>query len=203
MPESWLLFALYILTALRLVLHFKPQLLPDKFHRTVSDNVDSVVQAGVVALFLIHFIVRSYYIPSGSMLNTLQLYDYILVNKLAYTFGPPSRGDIAVFHPPDEAFRKDKTDLIKRIVAIEGDVVEVKEGALYVNGKRMQEPYTREGYTAGVFPPHIIPKGHVFVMGDNRQNSRDARYFGPVPVQNLVGKAFFIFWPPHRIGILR
>ncbi|MBI3925848.1 MAG: signal peptidase I [Armatimonadetes bacterium] len=203
MSETQLIAIIYILAVIRLALYLRPEWVAKlDLRRQINENIDSIVYAGVVALLLIHFVVRSFYIPSGSMLDTLQLYDYILVNKLSYVYGHPMRGDIAVFHPPEETYAGDKTDLIKRVVAIEGDEIEVKDGALYLNGMRQEDPYVREGTTTGYFPRERIKPGHVFMMGDNRQNSRDSRYFGQVPLQNLVGEAMFIFFPPRRAGPL-
>jgi signal peptidase I len=171
------------------------------FRRNFNEFIDSIVQAGVSALLLIHFIVRSYYIPSGSMIPTLQIKDYILVNELQYQFSSPARGDVAVFHPPD-SYHGDKEDLIKRVVGIEGDTIEVRGGKLYRNDLPVVEPYIKEDI-AQDFPAYRVKPGHVFMMGDNRNDSYDSRYWGDVPLKNYVGKAEFIFFPLHRMGRIR
>ena len=171
------------------------------FRRNFNEFIDSIVQAGVSALLLIHFIVRSYYIPSGSMIPTLQIRDYILVNELQYRFCSPARGDVAVFHPPD-SYHGDKEDLIKRVVGIEGDTIEVRGGQLYRNDQAVVEGYIKEPI-AQDFPPFRVKPGRVFMMGDNRNDSYDSRYWGDVPLENYVGKAEFIFFPFQRIGRIR
>jgi signal peptidase I len=200
--ETHLIIALYVLTAARLLVYFKPSLIPTPLpRRNFNEFVDSIVQAGVSALLLIHFIVRSYYIPSESMLPTLLVQDYILVNELQYRFASPARGDVAVFHPPD-TYKGDKEDLIKRVVGIEGDLIEIRNGTLYRNDQAVNEPFTLEKGMGDVKPTRV-PPGHIFMMGDNRNNSYDSRFWGTVPVQNFVGKAELIFWPPPRIGRIR
>lgn len=146
------------------------------------------------------FIVEAFVIPSESMVPTLMVGDRVLANKFIYRFDDPDRGDVVVF----ESVEVGGQDLIKRVVGTPGDTVEVREGTLYVNGEPQNEPYVnQEG--SGLSPPQeefTVPKDTVFVMGDNRANSRDSRFFGPVPEENLEGEAFVIFWPPTRLGAL-
>ena len=139
------------------------------------------------------------------MRPTLLENDYILVNELEYTFSRPMRGDIAVFRPPDR-YEGDKPDLIKRVVGIEGDVLEVKDGRLWRNGIELDEPWVKEPID-GRWPPegekpHVVAQGCCFMMGDNRNNSSDSRVFGDVPLKNYVGRAVVIFFPPRRMGLL-
>lgn len=145
------------------------------------------------------FIVEAFVIPSGSMIPTLMIGDRVLANKFIYDFTEPERGDVAVF----ESVEVQGEDLIKRVVATPGDTVEVSGGKLYVNGEPQKEPYIKRG--GGLSPPQqkiTIPKDSYFMMGDNRSNSRDSRFFGPVPKENIVGQAFLIFWPPTRLSTL-
>lgn len=145
------------------------------------------------------FIVEAFVIPSESMVPTLMVGDRVLANKFIYDFTDPEKGDVAVF----ESVEVEGQDLIKRVVGTPGDTVEVREGKLYVNGEPQNEPYIKKG--GGISPPQqefTVPKDSVFVMGDNRSNSRDSRFFGPVPEENLEGKAFVTFWPPSRLGTL-
>jgi len=156
-----------------------------------------MVQAGVGALLLIHFVVRSYYIPSGSMIPTLLVNDMILVNEIQYRLTTPARGDVAVFHPP-KTYPGNKEDLIKRVIGIEGDIIKIKDNKLYRNGVEMKEAFIRGERPMGDFPEHQVPPGHVLMMGDNRNDSWDSRFWGDVPVENFVGKAEFVFFPPTR-----
>jgi signal peptidase I len=145
------------------------------------------------------FIVEAFVIPSESMVPTLMVGDRVLANKFIYDFTDPEKGDVAVF----ESVEVEGQDLIKRVVGTPGDTVEVREGMLYVNGEPQNEPYIKKG--GGISPPQqefTVPKDSVFVMGDNRSNSRDSRFFGPVPEENLEGKAFVTFWPPSRLSTL-
>ena len=123
----------------------------------------------------------------------------VLVNKFIYRFTEPERGDIIVFQSvdnPDE-------DLIKRVVGLPGDTIAVRRGKLVLNGEPQKEPFTNKNLPDRSFYAKItVPKGHVFVMGDNRGNSADSRVFGPLPKKNIEGEAFLRFWPPHRIGLL-
>lgn len=188
---------------MRVVVYFVPSLISAPLsRRNFNETIDSVVQAGISALLLIHFVVRSYYIPSGSMIPTLQIKDYILVNELQYRFASPARNDVAVFHPPD-TYHGTKEDLIKRIVGIEGDIIEIRDGQLFRNHLAVDEPYLENVKIDGSFPPLQIKPGHVFMMGDNRNDSYDSRYWGEVPVENFVGKAEIIFFPPSRWGRIR
>ncbi len=145
------------------------------------------------------FVVKSFWIPSESMVPTLEVGDRIFVNRFIYRFIEPERGDIVVF----DSLETDD-ELIKRVVAVPGDRVRVRNGKLRVNGDFPDEPYA----VPMVFPdgsffgPARVPEGEVFVMGDNRPNSHDSRFFGPVPIENIQGEAFFRFWPPSRIGFM-
>src|SRR5215208_5751898 len=158
-----------------------------------------LVSFALVFGFVRPFVMEAFWIPSGSMIPTLEIGDRVLVNKFIYRFTEPERGDIIVFQSvdnPDE-------DLIKRVVGIPGDTVAEKNGTLYVNGKPQEEPYTNKNLPdSNPFAQTTIPEDHVFVMGDNRANSADSRFFGPLPEKNIEGEAFLRFWPPNRLGPL-
>lgn len=203
MTETTLIYLLISLTLARLICHARPRLLAtlSRVRRErLLDGVDSVVWAGVVALFLIHFVVRSFYIPSGSMLPTLHINDFILVNELIYDVTDPVRGDIVVFHPPGSSKASDKTDLIKRVVGLPHDSIEVKDGTLYLNGQALDEPFIKEPIFKN-FGPKTVEANEIFVMGDNRNDSKDSRYIGTIPYENLVGRAELIFYPVNRIRV--
>jgi signal peptidase I len=160
------------------------------------------------------------------MVPTLEVGQRVLVNRLSYTLGgDPSIGDVVVFHPPLGAEEGNKcgvpkdegepcseptpemadTNFIKRVVAGPGDTLLIKSGVPIVNGEALEEDYTRpcRGLGGCDFPKEItIPEDHYFMMGDNRGGSDDSRYWGPVPRDWIIGKAFFTYWPPKRIGIL-
>jgi len=180
----------------RLVIHFKSDLLASLTpvnRAKVTESIDSLVSAGVVALLLVHFLVRPFYIPSGSMLPTLQIGDLLLVNKAIYDFTDPVRGDIVVFHT-DSSLLGETPPLIKRVVALEYDTWEIKEGKFFLNGHEISESYVPESIE-GEWGPETVKKGHFVAMGDNRNNSRDSRYIGSIPMERLVGRAEVIIFP--------
>lgn len=164
----------------------------------------------VVAFDLVFGLVRPFVaepmrVPSESMAPTLQTEDHVLTNKLAYDFADPERGDLAVFK---SVARKEQEDVVKRVVGLPGDEILVRNGVLLVNGEPQYEPYlAKEEYptTHGLpgidsFGPMVVPQDHIFVMGDNRTNSYDSRFFGPVPKENLIGEVSLRFWPANRLG---
>ena len=150
------------------------------------------------------FVVEPFYIPSPSMVPTLEIGDRVLVNKFVYRFSDPQRGDIIVFRSVAEG----GVDLIKRVVGLPGDKVELLHGRVFLNGQRQNEPYVVNKPCVSGRPktcsygPVTVPEGHYFVMGDNRANSEDSRFIGPVPKKTIVGEAFLRLWPPGRVGLL-
>lgn len=160
--------------------------------------LESVVLAVILAAIIRIWFVEPFYIPSASMEPTLYPRDRIIVNKIVYKFHQPERGDVVVFKYPLDTQR----DFIKRVIALEGETVEVRDSYVFINGKRLEEPYLPHEIVAK-FGPYQVPKGHIFVMGDNRNNSDDSRVWGPLNKEFLVGKALFIYWPPERLKIIR
>ena len=180
-----------------------------------------ILIALVVAVIIKTFLIQAFFIPSASMVPTLEVDDRVLVNKLAYAFGQPDAGDVIVFDSPfisegpDESFvdkvtrnvaealglrTADAADLIKRIVAVEGDTVEIHDNKVFVNGQPLSEPYLAAGVTMPDMDEVTIPVGHVWVMGDNRNKSQDSRRFGAIPVEDVIGRAFVRVWPVDRWG---
>lgn len=202
LSDTKLLALLYILVGIRVVLHFVPY--PFRGRAWTEETIDSLVPAGVTALAVIAFLVRPYYIPSESMTHTLEKNDLILVDKVIYRVSNPNRGDIVVFHKPGDP--PDSPALIKRVVGIPGDVLEVKDGKLWRNGQPIDEPYMHEkiDFDRG---PYIVKPGHLFMMGDNRNNSADSRVWGQLPLENVLGRAEMIIfvWPfkLSRLGLLK
>jgi signal peptidase I len=161
-----------------------------------------VVIAGalLVAFVVKTFLVQAFYIPSGSMLPTLKEDDRVLVNKLSDDVEDLSRGDIIVFERPDGAAPGDVRDLIKRVVGLPGEEIEAHDGHVYVDGEELTEPYLSDDTLTPDFRRQEIPDDHVFVLGDNRGNSQASNVFGPVPEDNIIGRAFVRVWPIGDIG---
>ena len=190
-----------------------------------------VATALALALAIQAFLVKPYRIPSGSMLPTLHINQRVLVNRIGSHFSSPHVGDIIVFHPPkgyangcanpSEGENQNGIDgaracdvaqstassetFIKRVVALGGDRISIRNGHVIRNGVEEKDGYIVPCGTGGpcTFPtPITIPKGDYYMMGDNRPNSEDSRFWGPVPKSWIIGKAFFTYWPPDRIGFL-
>lgn len=168
----------------------------EETHKSSSrEIIDSIIVAFVIAIFIRTFFLGVYTIPTGSMLDTLQIGDFILVNKLAYKFSKPQHDDIVVFEFP----LNPKVDYIKRVIGVPGDVIEIKDKVVYRNGEKLEPTYTRfvEGYHLGIsdnVDKFTVPEGYYFMMGDNRDNSLDSRFWGYVKEDAIIGKAFIIYW---------
>lgn len=152
------------------------------------------------------YVAEPFEVPSASMETTIMTGDRLFAEKVSYHFEDPKAGDIVVFSDPQVPSRV----LVKRVIATEGQVVSMSDGVLYIDGVAQSEPYvTGETYplsqTAGnvsISYPYIVPEGEVWVMGDNRENSSDSRYFGSIDENTIFGKAVFTYWPINRIGLL-
>jgi signal peptidase I len=153
-------------------------------------------------------VAQSFFIPSGSMEPTLQIDDRLMVDKLSYHFETPQRGDIVVFSPPEAAIETCGVPpehahdaFIKRVVGLSGETVEVKNGTVYVNDRPLPENYIAEkpNYQWG---PVTVPPHSYLVLGDNRNNSCDSHYWGFVPQNRIIGRAFVRYWPIDRIGAI-
>ena len=162
----------------------------------------AVLFACVLLFFLVRPLFELFEVYDGGMLPTLQVGDRVYVDKVTYRFREPERHDVVVFNSVERTTKGDRNDPVRlsRVVGLPGDTVEVRDGALLVNDEYQEEPYvdTRVPDT-GFYGPTTVPAGRAFVMGDNRTNSRDSRFFGPVPFGNIEGKVFLIAWPPGRI----
>lgn len=180
--------------------------------------IESAVFAAFLAFCIIRpFVVQAFKIPTGSMRPTLLEGDLILVNKFIYgakvpftkfrlpALRKPNRGDVIVFIYPEDR----KKDFIKRLIGLPGDIAEIKSGTVYVNEKPLLDPVfnQRYYYNRGDFAKEgeklVVPENSFFVLGDNSGSSKDSRYWGFVPGDNILGKAIVIYWPPQRIKVIK
>ncbi|HHX50275.1 MAG TPA: signal peptidase I [Clostridia bacterium] len=155
--------------------------------------------AVLLSLTIRTFVAEARYIPSGSMIPTLAIDDRVFVDKIVFKYEGLERKDIIVFAPPEEAHAE--TDYIKRVIGLPGDLVEIKDGLLCINGEPFLEDYLLEAME-GSFGPVKVPEGKLFVLGDNRNYSSDSRVWGFVPLENVKGKAMVRIYPFHRFGKL-
>jgi signal peptidase I len=193
--------------------------------QTLGQWFKEITILGVVAVgtavLLTTYLVQAFFIPSASMENTLTKDDRVLVNKLVYKFGDPKPGDIIVFVSPEGVkapppantpyarfmdrvaiaigLKSSEQDLIKRVIATGGQTIEAKVGLVFVDGRQLVEPYRKSTEPISDIPAQKVPEGDVFVLGDNRTDSRDSRIFGPVPVSSIIGKSFARIWPLERL----
>ena len=158
----------------------------------IRDWVISIAVAVALAMFIRTFIVELYLVDGPSMMPTLEHQQRLVVNKFIYKMRAPERGEILIFQYPRDKSR----DFIKRVIAVPGDTIEIKDHNVYVNGELQNEDYILAKSRMD-YPKTTIPEGHVFVMGDNRNNSEDSRFpdVGFVPYELLKGKAMLVFWP--------
>ncbi len=165
---------------------------------TVRDIVEVIVVAFLIAMLIRSLVIETFIVQGPSMEPTLVSGERLLVSKLAYRFSEPKRGDVVVLRYPLDQSK----DYIKRVVAVEGDTVELRLGRLYVNGILQEEPYVR---FPGLYnmASLTVPEETVFVMGDHRTDSEDSRFFGPVSVELLKGKAIVIIWPLKAAGAIK
>jgi len=180
--------------------------------------------AFLIAFLVKTFIAQAFFIPSESMVHTLEVGDRVLVSRMSYRLHEPHRGDIVVFTSPFQTegsgddrsipskvihtvlesvgLRQPSTeDFIKRVIALPGETVEGKNGNILIDGRQLVEPYLAED-PVGDFPAKTIPKDHVWVMGDNRNRSSDSRVFGPISESKIVGRSILRIWPVNRLGFL-
>lgn len=170
------------------------------FKNEVVEWIKAIAFALILALAIRGYIFEPMLVPTGSMIHTIEIGDRILVNKFIYRFEPLKRGDIVVFKYPDDP----RQTFVKRLIGVGGDVIEIKDGVLYRNNVAVKEPYLKEPMV-GNFGPYRVPEGCYFMMGDNRNNSKDSRFWVNkfVPRKFIVGKATYRIWPLNRIGPMK
>ena len=177
---------------------------------TAREYFESIVIAVILALFVRTWVVQAFKIPSGSMEQNLLIGDHLLVNKFVHAptvselertllpIGDVQRGDVLVFKYPEDPTR----DFIKRTIGLPGETIELRQSRVFIDGQPIEEPYLdlmRPGGKVaadirGEFGPRIVPEGHLFMMGDNRGDSQDSRYWGPLPIEYVKGRAFVLYW---------
>jgi len=192
--------------------------------RFVGSTPFLIFVALAVAILVKTFVIQAFYIPSESMVPTLEVGDRVFVSKFMFDGGDVARGDVIVFENPNPGELPDRSgvssvlhwlgegiglaqpeneDFIKRVIGLPGETIEIKENVVYIEGQPLDEPYLTEEAKSnnGDLEPTTVPDGEVFVMGDNRGNSADSRYgLGTVPLDRVIGKAFVLIWPPSHVG---
>jgi len=156
----------------------------------------------IVAIVIRAFVFQAFYIPSESMVPTLAVDDRVLVNKRSYRLHDPNRGDIAAFKAPPKAETAQIKDLVKRVVGLPGETIEGRDGRILIEGKALEESYLPDGVESTTFGPVVVPDDSYYLLGDNRQASKDSTYFGPIERDQLIGRAFLRFWPLNHLGFL-
>jgi len=188
----------------------------------IKEFVETILTVVILVILIRNFIGEPRWIPSASMRPTLMEGDRLIIEKVTNFFSVPKRGDIIVFYPPSEnldqslwskftrsvGYFNSDTAYIKRIIGVSGDNIQIKDGiGVFVNGKFLSESYKLETAEpicsiAKFCGPFVVPKGNYFMMGDNRGNSQDSRFWGFLSKDRIIGKAYFRFWPINRIGLI-
>jgi signal peptidase I len=174
-----------------------------KIKKEAFDWFKSLIWAVAIALVVRFFFIGNFKIPTTSMVPTLKVGDRLLANNIIYRIRAPRRGEVVIFKYPEDP----KRDFVKRMIGLPGEKIMIKDGNIYINGQEVNSEritsryYYNEGYYANGLEIEI-PPGSYYVLGDNSINSRDSRYWGFVPAENLVGKAVFTYWPPWRMGFI-
>ena len=174
--------------------------------RGLVELIIILVAAFALSILIRTFVCEAYQVPTGSMVPTIEEGDRILSERVTLYKGEADVGDIITFDSPTDS----SMTLVKRVIAKEGDVVDIHDGCLYVNGFLQEEDYVHDKPTyelenypsVSIYYPYKVPEGYVWVMGDNRTNSSDSRYFGPIKEDSITGIVFFRFWPFNRFGTM-
>lgn len=193
-------------------------MISQRFKAQFREWTESIIIAVILALIIRTFVIQAFKIPSGSMIPTFKVGDRIFVSKFIYgaripftdwslpAVRKPQRGDIIVFRSPEDK----KKDFVKRLIALSGEEVEIRDGRIYINDKAIEEPSSIRSvyyYNAGEFGAEgqitKVPEDAYFALGDNSASSRDSRYWGFVPKKNVIGKVLFIYWPVFRMKVIK
>ncbi len=188
-----------------------------RWQKMLKEYSEALIIAIILALIIRSFFIQAFKIPSGSMLETLQIGDHLLVSKIVYgikvpfthymlaEFSDPKHGDIVVFEFPEDPSK----DFIKRVIGLPGDTIEIREKQVFRNGEKLDEPYTQ--HTDSItnssrrdnMAPVVVPEGKYFVMGDNRDESYDSRFWGFVDRNKIKGKAWLLYWSSNGLSNIR
>jgi signal peptidase I len=160
--------------------------------------LETVIPALLIALLINVFVGQATRVDGQSMEPNLHTDQRLVVEKVSYRFHGPRRFDIVVLKLPDQG----EELLIKRVVGLPGETVEIRDGRVYINSEALDEPFTAEETRSRRYEKITVPPLHVFVMGDNRNRSNDSRSFGPVPIDDIVGRAWLSYWPPDDLGLV-
>jgi signal peptidase I len=166
--------------------------------RVLREILETVLPALLIALLINVFVGQATRVEGQSMEPNLHTDQRLVVEKVSYRFHGPERFDVVVLRMPSQGDEL----LIKRVVGLPGETVEFRDGGVYINGKRLEEPFLREGTRPGRRTTVVVPPLHVYVLGDNRDHSNDSRSFGPIPIENIVGRAWISYWPLEEIGLI-
>ncbi len=167
--------------------------------KTIRDWLITIFEAILLTILLILFVAQSFLVEGYSMEPTLHNGERVLVEKLSYRLRKPKRGEIVIIQNPLQ--KKEK--YIKRIIGVPGDFIEIKEGSVYLNGIILQEEYIAEPVAFWYNKYFLVPEGHVFVLGDNRNHSDDSRRIGPIPYDNILGRVLFVYWPFENFEVIK
>jgi signal peptidase I len=170
---------------------------PKKPKSWLRELIESVLPALVIVLVVNLFLAQATRVEGQSMEPNLHNNERLIIEKLTYRFREPERGDIIVIRPP----RHTTVPLIKRVVGLPGDLIEIKLNQVYVNGEPLDEQYLEQP-TLGAMPESLVPEGHVLVLGDNRRASNDSRSFGMISYEDIIGRAWLRYWPPEQFGLM-
>jgi signal peptidase I len=165
----------------------------------LREVLETILPALLIALLINVFVGQATRVEGQSMEPNLHSDQRLVVEKLSYHFHGPQRFDIVVIKMPSQGDEL----LIKRVIGLPGDTVEIRDGHVYINGELLQEPFTNELTQPGRYSRVTVPPLHIFVLGDNRGRSNDSRSFGPVPIANVIGRAWLSYWPPEKVGLVR
>jgi len=164
----------------------------------LRESLESIIPALIIVLLINAFLAQATRVEGQSMEPNLHDNERLIIEKVSYHLRSPERGEIVVLHIPR---RENTAPLIKRVVGLPGDNVEIHDGRVYINGKALDEPYLTQ-MTYGNMPARVVPPDHVFLLGDNRNASNDSRFFGMVPFEDIVGRAWLRYWPLDEIGLV-
>lgn len=169
----------------------------------MKEWIKDIIIAAVIAIIVIQF-VKPTIVKESSMEPNFYENDYLFISKMTYKFSEPRLGDVIVFHSSLTTANGDEKLLIKRVIGVEGDRIDIKDGETYVNGEKLEEAYTKDGVTNGSIDGLVVPEGEVFCMGDNRLVSIDSRTseVGCIKVKNIVGRVFFRVYPFNKFGVI-